>query len=62
MTVTATIQIPNQNIDDARNTEGIPVENQEKENRIGNPNIPNTIRPKTVIPPTMHHMILLKSN
>ena len=33
MTVIATIQIPNRNIDDARNTEGIPVENQEKKKK-----------------------------
>ena len=46
MTVTATIWIPNQNIDDTRNTEGIPVENQEKENRKGNPNIPNPTPPQ----------------
>ena len=62
MTVTATIRIPNRNIDDARNTEGIPVENQEKENKKGNPNIPNPIPPKKVIPRTIHHMVLLNSN
>ena len=63
MTVTATIRIPNQNIDDTRNTEGIPVENQETENQKRNPNIPNTIPPKKVIPPTIHHhMVLLNLN
>ena len=62
MTVTATIYIPNQNIDDTRNTEGIPVEKQEKENRKGNTNIPIPKPPKKLIPPTMHHMVLLKSN
>ena len=62
MTATATIRILNQNIDDARNTEGITDENQEKENRKGNPNIPNLIRQKKVIPTTLHHLVLLKSN
>ena len=62
MTVTATIRIPNRNIDDARNTEGIPVENQEKENKKRNPNILNTHTQK-VIPSTIHHhMVLINSN
>ena len=46
MTATATIWIPNQNIDNTRNTEGIPVKNQVKEKRKGNPDIPNPIPPQ----------------
>ena len=62
MTATATIRVPNWNIDDARNSEGIPVKNQEKENRKGNLNIPNPVPPKKVIPLTLHHLVSLKSN
>ena len=61
MTATAANWIPNQNIDNARNTEGIPVKNQEEENKKGNPNIPNPTQ-KKVISMTLHHLALLQSN